>query len=181
VGEGNLNDCLNWLVLCRGLIIDIRNNTGGDLVYAERLAGRLVHEKTLVGYMQHKTGPGHQDFSDLEPRYLEPSSNLRWYKPVCVLTNRSVYSAANDFAVIMHALPNVRLVGDYTGGGSGLPMSSSLPNGWTVRYSACPMYDAQRQQTEFGIAPDVAVSLTDANAAQGVDDIIEAARKLLVQ
>lgn len=181
VGEGNLNDCLSWLALCRGLIIDIRNNTGGDLVYAERLAGRFVHEKTLVGYMQHKTGPGHQDFSDLEPRYLEPSSNLRWYKPVCVLTNRSVYSAANDFAVIMHALPNVKLVGDHTGGGSGLPMSSSLPNGWTVRYSACPMYDAQRQQTEFGINPDVAVSLTDTSVDQGVDDIIEAARKLLVQ
>ena len=181
VGEGNLNDCLSWMALCRGLIIDIRNNTGGDLVYAERFAGRFVHEKTLVGYMQHKTGPGHQEFSDLEPRYLEPSSNLRWYKPVCVLTNRSVYSAANDFAVIMHALPNVRLVGDHTGGGSGLPMSSSLPNGWSVRYSACPMYDAQRHQTEFGIDPDVAVSLTDDSVAQGVDDIIEAARKLLVQ
>lgn len=181
VGEGNLNDCLSWMALCRGLIIDIRNNTGGDLVYAERFAGRFVHEKTLVGYMQHKTGPGHQEFSDLEPRYLEPSSNLRWYKPVCVLTNRSVYSAANDFAVIMHALPNVRLVGDHTGGGSGLPMSSSLPNGWSVRYSACPMYDAQRHQTEFGIDPDVTVSLTDDSVAQGVDDIIEAARKLLVQ
>ena len=181
VGEGNLDDCLSWLALCRGLIIDIRNNTGGDLIYAERLAGRFVHEKTLVGYMQHKTGTGHHDFSELEPRYLEPSSNLRWHKPVCVLTNRSVYSAANDFAVIMHALPNVRLVGDHTGGGSGLPMSSSLPNGWTVRYSACPMYDAQRQHTEFGIAPDVAVSLTDASVSQGLDDIIETARKLLVQ
>ena len=181
VGEGNLDDCLSWLALCRGLIIDIRNNTGGDLIYAERLAGRFVHEKTLVGYMQHKTGTGHHDFSELEPRYLEPSSNLRWHKPVCVLTNRSVYSAANDFAVIMHALPNVRLVGDHTGGGSGLPMSSSLPNGWTVRYSACPMYDAQRQHTDFGIAPDVAVSLTDASVSQGLDDIIETARKLLVQ
>ena len=181
VGEGNLDDCLSWLALCRGLIIDIRNNTGGDLIYAERLAGRFVHEKTLVGYMQHKTGTGHHDFSELEPRYLEPSSNLRWHKPVCVLTNRSVYSAANDFAVIMHALPNVRLVGDHTGGGSGLPMSSSLPNGWTVRYSACPMYDAKRQHTEFGIAPDVAVSLTDASVSQGLDDIIETARKLLVQ
>ena len=181
VGEGNLDDCLSWLILCRGLIIDIRNNTGGDLNYAERFAGRFVNEKTLVGYMQHKTGTGHHDFSNLEPRYLEPSSNLRWHKPVCVLTNRSVFSAANDFAVIMHALPNVRLVGDHTGGGSGLPMSSSLPNGWTVRYSACPMYDAQRQHTEFGIAPDVAVSLTDASTAQGIDDIIETARKLLTK
>lgn len=181
VGEGNLDDCLSYLLLCRGLIIDIRNNGGGDLTNAEKLAGRFVHERTLVGYMQHKTGKGHHDFSSLEPRYLEPSSNLRWHKPVCILTNRSVFSAANDFAVIMHTLPQVKLVGDHTGGGSGLPMSSSLPNGWTVRFSACPMYDAQKQQTEFGIDPDVNVALTDETTAQGRDLIIETARQLLIK
>ena len=179
IGEGNLDDCLTYLALCRGLIIDIRNNGGGDLTTAEKLAGRFVQEKTLVSYMQHKTGKGHNDFSSLEARYLEPSSNIRWHKPVCVLTNRSVFSAANDFAVMMHTLPNVKLVGDHTGGGSGMPMSNSLPNGWSVRYSACPMYDAKKQQTEFGIDPDIKVALTDKATAQGIDLIIEAARKVL--
>ena len=179
VGESGLDDALSYLALCRGLIIDIRNNGGGDLTTAELMAGRFVQEKTLVGYMQHKTGKGHNDFSSLEPRYLEPSSNIRWHKPVCVLTNRSVFSAANDFAVMMHALPNVKLVGDHTGGGSGMPMSSSLPNGWGVRFSACPMYDAQKHQTEFGIDPDISVALTDEATAQGIDLIIEAARKVL--
>ena len=179
VGEGNLDDCLTYLALCRGLIIDIRNNGGGELTTAEKLAGRFVQEKTLVSYMQHKTGKGHNDFSSLEARYLEPSSNIRWHKPVCVLTNRSVFSAANDFAVMMHTLPNVKLVGDHTGGGSGMPMTNSLPNGWSVRYSACPMYDAKKQQTEFGIDPDVKVALTDEATAQGIDLIIEAARKVL--
>ena len=179
VGEGNLDDCLTYLALCRGLIIDIRNNGGGELTIAEKLAGRFVQEKTLVSYMQHKTGKGHNDFSSLEARYLEPSSNIRWHKPVCVLTNRSVFSAANDFAVIMHTLPNVKLVGDHTGGGSGMPMTNSLPNGWSVRYSACPMYDAKKQQTEFGIDPDIKAALTDEATAQGIDLIIEAARKVL--
>ena len=181
VGEGNLDDCLSYLALCRGLIIDIRNNGGGDLTTAEQLAGRFVDEKTLVSYIQHKTGAGHSAFSSLEPRYLEPSSNLRWHKGVCVLTNRSVFSAANDFAVMMRALPNVTIVGDHTGGGSGLPMSSSLPNGWTVRYSASPMYDSNKQQTEFGIAPDISVSLTDEATAAGIDSIIETARKVLTK
>ena len=181
VGEGNLDDCLTYLALCRGLIIDIRNNGGGELTTAEKLAGRFVQEKTLVSYMQHKTGKGHNDFSSLEPRYLEPSSNIRWHKPVCVLTNRSVFSAANDFAVIMHTLPNVKLVGDHTGGGSGMPMTNSLPNGWSVRYSACPMYDAKKQQTEFGIDPDIKAALTDEATAQGIDPIIEAARKVLCE
>lgn len=181
IGEGGLDDALSYLALCRGLIIDIRNNGGGELTTAERLAARFVQEKTLVSYMQHKTGTGHHDFSDLEARYLEPSSNIRWHKPVCVLTNRSVYSAANDFAVMMHALPSVKLVGDRTGGGSGLPMSSSLPNGWNVRFSACPLYDSHKQNTEFGIDPDLSVSLSDSDVAQGYDTIIEAARKLLVE
>ena len=179
VGEGGLDDALSYMALCRGLIIDIRNNGGGNLTTAERLAGRFVQEKTLVSYMQHKTGTGHHDFSSLETRYLEPSSNLRWHKPVCVLTNRSVFSAANDFAVMMHALPNVKLVGDRTGGGSGLPMSSSLPNGWSVRFSACPMYDRNKQHTEFGIDPDIPAALTDEATAQGIDLIIEKARELL--
>jgi hypothetical protein len=181
IGEGNLNEVLSYLALCRGLIIDVRDNGGGSLTYAEMLAGRFVHEKTLVGYMQHKTGTGHDDFSSLEARYLEPSSNIRWHKPVCVLTNRSVFSAANDFAVMMSALPNVQIVGDHTGGGSGLPMSSSLPNGWSVRFSACPMYDANGRHTEFGIAPDVSVSLTAADEARGLDSMIETARKLLIK
>ena len=183
IGEGNLDEALSYLLLCRGLILDIRNNGGGNLTTAERLAGRFVHEKTLVGYMQHKTGTGHNDFSELKEMYLEPSSNVRWNKKVCVLTNRSVYSAANSFAVWMHELPNVTLVGDHTGGGSGMPMSNSLPNGWSVRFSACPMYDSKKQQTEFGIDPDVKVSLNNdlTYGSEPKDDIIEAARQLLVK
>jgi hypothetical protein len=90
IGEGNLDEALSYLLLCRGLIIDLRGNGGGDLTTAERLAGRFVQEKTLVGYMQHKTGAGHNDFSEMKAMYLEPSSNVRWHKKVCVLTNRSV-------------------------------------------------------------------------------------------
>ena len=177
-GDGNLDDVLSYFMLCRGLIIDIRNNGGGDLTYAEKLASRFVSEKTLVGYMQHKTGPGHNDFSDMEPMYLEPSARIRWHKPVCVLTNRSVFSAANEFVMYMKQLPQVSIVGDHTGGGAGMPFSSSLPNGWGVRFSACPSYDAQRQSTEFGIAPDYQVNLTDDELRRGEDTIIEFARRL---
>ncbi len=172
---------LSYLALCRGLIIDIRNNGGGTLTYAEKLAARFTNEQVLVGYMRHKTGTGHNDFSEMEPQYLEPSSRLRWHKPVCVLTNRSVFSSANEFTMYMKALPGVKLVGDRTGGGAGMPFSSSLPNGWNVRFSACPMYDAQQESTEFGIEPHYYVNLTDEDFQRGQDTIIEFARKLLAQ
>jgi len=179
IGEGNLDEVLLYLMPCQGLIVDIRSNGGGDLTNAEKLAARFCHQKTLVGYSQHKTGPGHSDFSDMEPHYLEPSKNVRWHKPVVVLTNRGVFSAANEFTMYMKALPLVKVVGDHTGGGAGMPFSSSLPNGWSVRFSAVPSYDADRHNTEFGIAPDYNVGLSDDDLRAGRDTIIEFARRLL--
>lgn len=181
IGEGNLDEVISELMLCRGLIIDIRNNGGGILNYAERFASRFFNEKTLVGYLQHKTGKGHDDFSPKEEQWQEPSSNLRWHKKVCLLTNRGVYSAANEFVKIMAVLPDVTIVGDRTGGGGGMPMSNQLPNGWIVRYSAVPSYDCNGKDIEFGIDPDVSVAISDADYARGVDTIIETARRILTE
>ena len=181
IGDGNLDEVLMHLMLCRGLIIDIRGNGGGMLTNAEKLAARFCNATTLVGYYQHKTGPGHGDFSDREARYLEPATGLRWQKPVVVLTNRHVYSAANEFVMYMKELPHVTIVGDRTGGGAGMPFNSSLPNGWSVRFSAVPMYDARGQSCEFGIAPDHNVSLLDEDFARGRDTIIEFARTLIAE
>lgn len=179
IGEGNLDKMFINLMFCQGLILDIRDNGGGNLLYAERLAARFFNERTMVGYMQHKTGAGHSDFSSLEEQWLAPSSNIRWHKPVCVLTNRGVYSAANEFVKYMKQCPTATIVGDHTGGGAGLPFSSSLPNGWSVRFSACPMYDVEKQDTEFGISPDVRVDLLQSDLLRGEDTIIEAARAIL--
>ena len=181
IGEGNLDECLHALALCRGLIIDVRNNGGGNLNYAETLASRFTNERILTGYICHKTGKGHSDFSSPQPVYLNSSDRIRWQKPVCVLTNRSAYSATNDFVNIMRTLPLVTVIGDRTGGGSGLPFSSELPNGWSVRFSACPSFNTEMQHTEFGIEPDVHIDMTDEDRAKGIDTIIEAARKILVE
>jgi len=179
IGNGNLDEMLSYLAPCNGIIIDVRNNGGGNLTNSTRFAARFTNEKVLTSYMYHKTGKGHSDFSDPVPIYLEPSNSIRWQKKVMVLTNRHSYSATNDFVNAMHILPNVTLVGDKTGGGSGLPFTSELPNGWTVRFSASPMLNANKEQIEFGIDPDVKIDMDSTEEAKGIDTIIETARNLL--
>jgi hypothetical protein len=180
-GSGNLDDILTYFVACNGLIIDIRSNSGGMVTAAEELAARFTNKKLLVGYMQHKTGKGHDDFSSMEGQYLKPSSGVRWQKNVVVLTNRKVYSAANEFVKYMKCCPLVTTVGDNTGGGAGLPFSSELPNGWSIRCSACPMFDKNKNSTEFGISPDHNVQISRYDFMNDIDTILEFARKLFVK
>lgn len=179
VGEGNLDEILSYLAVCSGLIIDVRNNGGGNITNATRIAARFTNEKVLTGYIRHKTGKGHGDFSEPYPVELHPSDGVRWQKAAVVLTNRRSYSATNDFANQMRCLPLVTLMGDKTGGGSGMPFSSELPNGWSVRFSASPHFSADMEQIEEGINPDIKVDMDEADEAEGVDTLIEEARRFL--
>ena len=203
VGSTNLDYMLMALRRAKGMILDIRNNGGGDLTNANLIAERFCTEKTLYGYIQHKTGKGHNDLSKPEPLYLDPSPKGRWSwdastQPLVVLTNRHTFSAANNFIQIIKELDGtmttdsvgaqhpkmIKVCGDRTGGGSGMPFESVLPNGWALRFSACPITDARGHSTESGIDPSEGMkvdmdSLSAFNDHR--DDIIEAARAYIVK
>lgn len=182
LGDGNIDYILNYLLSTDGLIIDVRDNGGGDMTNVEPWVSRFITERTLVGYIRHKDGPGHDDFSEPYAYYYTPAKgHLLWGKPVVVLTNRSTFSAANNFVSIMKLLPGVTVIGDVTGGGSGMPLSFELPNGWGVRLSAAPVYDADGRCTEFGVEPSdgFRVNITAEDTAAGRDPILDAAIALI--
>lgn len=179
LGEGNLDQILYHFRNCLGLIIDIRDNGGGMMTSAETLVSRFLSEKTLAGYISHKTGPGHNDFSEPYAFYYTPpgEDRITWHKPVAVLVNRSTFSAANHFTAVMKYLPSVYIVGDRTGGGSGMPLSLEIPNGWSIRMSACSLLDPKGVSTETGIepTPGCKVDIDPQLATQGIDTMLDLA------
>lgn len=161
---------------CKGLILDVRNNGGGDLTNAYLLSSPFFTENRVVGYWQHKTGPGHHDFSKMEELRSDISLIAsRWRRPVVVLSNRHSYSATNTFINIMRYANNAKIVGGTSGGGGGMPLSYEMPCGWTVRFSSVRMYDADQKDIEQGIEPDVAVNMVSSDK----DDIIEKAIEMI--
>lgn len=195
IGNTNLDYALAAMGRAKGLIIDIRDNGGGSLTNVPLIANRFATEKTIYSYMQHKTGTGHNDFSEPEPLYLEPQTDrVAWdasLQPVVVLTNRACFSAANNFVAAMKALDGtmtsdsvgvdypklIKTCGDRTGGGGGMPFETVLPNGWILRMSACPISDHLKRSVEEGIDPDIKCDMDSLHMYNDhIDDIIEIAR-----
>jgi len=166
---------------CTGIVIDVRSNGGGSLDVSSALAASFFTERTLTGYIRHKEGPAHDDFSEPEPVYTDLADRLiDWsQKKVVVICNRRSYSATNDFVNAVRYAPNVTVIGGVTGGGGGMPLSQELPNGWMVRFSAVPMYDASMKSIEFGIEPDIEVHISAEDRAAGIDPILDKALDLV--
>ena len=177
----NVDRIFSAFTECEALIIDVRNNGGGSLSYSEGLASYFFTKEKVTGYIRHKAGKGHSDFSDFKEMRTPSNKLLKWNgRPVAVLTNRMSYSATNDFVNRMKNAPNTIIVGDKTGGGGGLPMSSELPIGWSIRFSAAPMYDINKMDTEFGIDPDYKVDMNPADMTSDaiIEKAIEELRKM---
>jgi hypothetical protein len=177
--DNNIVYMMTYFSQCKGLIIDVRDNGGGSLDNSKQLASYFFKVETTTGYIKHKTGDGHSDFSAPVAMKTPAHKTIQWQRPVIVLTNRKSFSATNDFVNRMRQSPMGIIVGDKTGGGGGLPLSSELPNGWLVRFSSSPMFDSDMQSTEWGINPDYQVELNSVDQANGIDTIIEKAISLI--
>jgi hypothetical protein len=138
------------------MVVDLRCNTGGGNSLAIEIAGRFADRSRTFGYVRIRNGPSHDDFTDFIPEVIRPTGPAQFRGQVYLLTDRKVYSSAEDFVLAMRALPNVTAVGDTTGGSSGKPMVRELPNGWTYQLSTWIEYTVDRKTLEdVGLAPDV--------------------------
>lgn len=182
ISKGDLDYVMDRFSDCKGIIIDVRDNGGGSMANIFKIMGYFVSEKTLVGYINTKSGPAHNAFNKPDPLYVKPVKGRKpFLKPVIVLINRGCYSATTHFAGFMSLLPQVTLVGDQTGGGGGLPISRDLPNGWQYRFSATYQTLPDGTQIEHGVPADIAVGTGPQEELSVKDAIIEKGIELILK
>jgi hypothetical protein len=176
---GALDEILTRFHSSKGLVLDVRDNSGGDAGNADFILQRFVETRTLVAYVQDRSGPKHSDLTDLIPVYVDPAG-VRFTRPVAILTNRQSASASEWFTSGFKILPRTITVGDTTAGGASSPIFRELPNGWSYRIPREIFFSPIRQTVEgIGIAPDFPVWISKADSLAGRDPILERAIDLL--
>ncbi len=172
--DDELDFVLNRYRNTKGIIFDIRQNGGGNIFNIPKILSRFTDSKILAAYNVTRNGPKHDDFSNRENFYITPYSGKKYLKPIIVLIDRGSYSATTFFALVTKAFPNIKLIGDTTGGGGGLPNGGQLPNGWTYRFSISQLLDLNgNNYAEKGVPPDIKVAFDWSNLTK--DEILERA------
>lgn len=170
-----LNDILDYFSTADGLIIDMRNNLGGDFTYAFSEFGRFTDQEHFVFRSKTKNGKGHNDYTAWFNWDIKPSGTY-FNKPIVLLTDRYTISAGERTVMAFKVLPNVTHMGDTTNGAFVTKIGKELANGWY--YSVAP------QKIEFvdgmsyegiGIAPDIYSKNNIAELNNSQDKTLEAA------
>lgn len=175
---GDVDVAIQRLHEVRALIIDVRDNPGGNYVLAADIAGRFTDRTRVYGYVRRRDGARHDDFTGFTSEIVLPAGS-HFPGRVFVLTNRRSFSSAEDFTLAMRSIPGVMIVGDTTGGASGGPIVRELANGWTYQLSEWIEYTPDRVGFEgIGLAPSVYVPATATDSIRGTDRVLERAIRL---
>ncbi|HEY7396141.1 MAG TPA: S41 family peptidase [Gemmatimonadaceae bacterium] len=177
---GELDAAIRDMPTATSMIVDVRGNPGGSHDLAMAAAGRFATASYTYSYTRIRNGPRHDDFTAMTAQKVEPAGPTQFRGPVVVLTNRQVYSSAEDFVLAMEALPSATTMGDTTAGASGRPMTRELQNGWTYTVSTWIEYTADQKVFEnIGLAPDVYVAAQMTDIAAGNDPVLDRAIQVL--
>ncbi|MDN5201461.1 S41 family peptidase [Fulvivirgaceae bacterium BMA10] len=176
IRENDLDFLVNRFKGLKGIIIDVRNNEGGDPANAYRFVERIADQRRHIYTTKYKNGPGKNDFTVSDKAFIEPTGDHpRFHQKIVLLTNRKSYSATNFFTAMLRVFPNVTVIGDQTGGGGGAPVGYELPNGWACNFSTSITYLPDGFIIEDGIPPDIRVDMSTQDKLIGKDTILERA------
>ena len=170
-----LNDVLDEFSSSKGLIVDLRHNSGGDFTWALSSLNRLTDQKRFVFTSRTKNGPGENDFTEWFDWYLEPGGSY-YNKPIVLLTDRYTISAGERTVMMFMELPNVTIIGDTTNAAHSTLVTGQLANGWFYSLSTQEVKLPDGLSYEgIGLAPDIYIKNELTEIQNGIDQVLEEA------
>lgn len=158
----------------RALILDLRDNSGGEQRLFEWLAGRFVATRVRVAESRERglTGPS------IDPIELGPAERP-YRKPIAVPINRATGSAAEPTAHVLVEQRRAIAVGEPTCGCVvAIRRDSVLPDGGALRVSQVGYRTAGGRRMEGDpLQPAIAVEPTLAERRAGTDVVVERPRR----
>ncbi|MBE7172185.1 MAG: S41 family peptidase [Williamsia sp.] len=175
-----MDEILSRLKDTKGIVIELRENGGGEDRVAQYIADRFASSRHFSFSSSVRNGPRHSDFSAPVNFYTQPAGTFQYTKPVVMLTNLNVFSTGETFILAMKQNGQVKIAGGITGGAFSDAVTRDLPNGWSYRLSIADVRDAQGRNLEgIGIEPAYPVKNTRSELEQGKDKALEKALQLL--
>jgi C-terminal processing protease CtpA/Prc len=163
-----------------GIIIDIRENPGGDDSTVIAIVNRFCDRKKIAFYRKTKIGPGDAEFTPIKSWHIEPQGPAQFTGPIVLLSCDSVFSGAEVFALAMKQLPNVTIIGDDTNGIFSYQLEKKLPNGWRYRLSYQMYFSAEMICYEGrGVPVDISLLNKKSDIEYGVDPLITRALEVI--
>lgn len=161
---------LEGLEHTRGLVLDVRDNTGGDTAVSLPILGRLLSSRRQYAWMARRQGAG---LGERWPEFVKPRGPWTYTAPVVALTNHWSMSVAEGFAMAIETTGRGLAVGTAMRGlGAGTNRIVLRYSEIGVSYSAEPVYHLDgRSRSDF--LPAVPVDLIGQNP--GLEDpVLEA-------
>lgn len=172
---------IKYLKNTKGLIIDLRNNPGGNHISVAAVVSRFISEPLEWPI-----------FYTLGERYefptIMPQGPFTYTNSIVVLINGSSASAGELAPEIFKQLPNVTVIGDTTAGALGSSWNFStatnslfrLPSGKTVYIPTgyWEGYDGEHLEWN-GVSPDIRIEQTENDINNGIDKQLKFAIDML--
>ena len=154
---GQLDRALSELSHCRGLILDLRYNAGGDAYVAQALAARLLHRDELFGVLHERR----YGFLDRRTELVVEPVEHAYAGMVVVLVNAFTASSAEHLVLTLQRARRALVIGERTAGAEAALTRFQTPDGTTVVFGSRRITEPDGSGIQgVGLEPDRVVELT---------------------
>lgn len=172
----DFDHALDSLQNAQGLIIDVRNNPGGDTAVARPIMGRLIQEKKQYAWMARRDGVG---LGNRWPEYVEPRGPWTYTSPIVVLVNHWSASMAEGFAMGLDGMGRATVVGTRMAGLGAAISRTDLPHiKMSVQISSEPVYHVNGIPRHL-FYPVVEVNTIMSDARESDDPFLDTGMRIL--